>query len=315
MSTLTTCAGIGCVVLSLLIVILIPISFSYIDYWEYGLRQRKSTGKVNTDDVYSNGRHFVGPDMKFLKYQADAHLIHLEDVGVFSDGGEDSVGLSFLIDIDFTYFLKEDEVGELHKDYANTYKAVVLARTTDAIKNSAAANVSFQDYFNNRKAVEKQFRNAVQKRWDDKPSLHVNLDQFHVGRIKIPDSVAEKQLSAKIQGEKNKEEEFIQKARIEREKTKVEENTINLEKQKLLKEATAEANLLLANARSEAEKIKNDAINNGTENLLRALEISSEEHSTAYTYIRTLQNRNNLGLSVSYLADENIVKTMAQPQP
>ena len=189
-----------------------------------------------------------------------------------------------------------------------------MARTTDAIKNSATT-VSFQDYFNNRKAVEKQFRNAVQKRWDDKPSLHVNLDQFHVGRIKIPDSVAEKQLSAKIQGEKNKEEEFIQKARIEREKTEVEVNIINLEKQKLLKEATAKANLLLANARSEAEKIKNDAINNGTENLLRALEISSEEHSTAYTYIRTLQNRNNLGLSVSYLADENIVKTMAQPQP
>lgn len=314
MSTQTTCAGIGCAVLSLLIVILIPISFSYIDYWEYGLRQRKSTGKVNTNVVYSNGRHFVGPDVKFLKYQADAHLVHLEDVGVFSDGGEDSVGLSFLIDIDFTYFLKEDEVGELHKDYANTYKAVVLARTTDAIKNSATT-VSFQDYFNNRKAVEKQFRNAVQKRWDDKPSLHVNLDQFHVGRIKIPDSVAEKQLSAKIQGEKNKEEEFIQKARIEREKTEVEVNKINLEKQKLLKEATAEANLLLANARSEAEKIKNDAINNGTEDLLRKLEISSEEHSTAYTYIRTLQNRNNLGLSVSYLADENIVKTMAQPQP
>lgn len=314
MSTQATCAGIGCVVLILLIVILVPISFSYVDYWEYGLRQRKSTGKVNTDVVYSNGRHFVGPDVKFLKYQADAHLVHLEDVGVFSDGGEDSVGLSFLIDIDFTYFLKEDEVGELHKDYANTYKAVVLARTTDAIKNSATT-VSFQDYFNKRKAVEKQFRNAVQKRWDDKPSLHVNLDQFHVGRIKIPESVAEKQLSAKIQGEKNKEEEFIQSARIAREITEVEVNKINLEKEKLLKEATANANMILANARSDAEKIKNDAINNGTETLLKELEIKTEEHSTAYTYIRTLQNRQSLGLSVSYLADENIVKTMAQPQP
>lgn len=196
----------------------------------------------------------------------------------------------------------------------STYKAVVLARTTDAIKNSATT-VSFQDYFNKRKAVEKQFRNAVQKRWDDKPSLHVNLDQFHVGRIKIPESVAEKQLSAKIQGEKNKEEEFIQSARIAREITEVEVNKINLEKEKLLKEATANANMILANARSDAEKIKNDAINNGTETLLKELEIKTEEHSTAYTYIRTLQNRQNLGLSVSYLADENIVKTMAQPQP
>jgi len=145
--------------------------------------------------------------------------------------------------------------------------------------------------------------------------LHVNLDQFHVGRIKIPESVAEKQLSAKIQGEKNKEEEFIQSARVAREITEVEVNKINLEKEKLLKEATANANMILANARSDAEKIKNDAINNGTETLLKELEIKTEEHSTAYTYIRTLQNRESLGLSVSYLADENIVKTMAQPQP
>lgn len=56
--------------------------------------------------------------MKFLKYKADAHLVHLEDVAVFSDGGADSVGLSFLVDVDFTYFLNRDEIGELHKELA-----------------------------------------------------------------------------------------------------------------------------------------------------------------------------------------------------
>jgi len=60
----------------------------------------------------------MGPDYKFLKYQADAHLVHLEDVSVFSDGGADSVGLSFLIDVDLTYFLIKDEIGQLHKDLA-----------------------------------------------------------------------------------------------------------------------------------------------------------------------------------------------------
>ena len=142
----------GVITLLLLLVILLPMSFAYIDYWEYGLKQRKSTGeynkkcqnfisqrghphlnhsymfcafcymtlpgKVSTDRVYVQGRYAVGPDYTFLKYQADAHLEHLENVAVFSDGGADSVGLSFLIDVDFTYFLKEDEIGELHKDLA-----------------------------------------------------------------------------------------------------------------------------------------------------------------------------------------------------
>lgn len=287
------------------------MTFSYLDYWEYGLKQRKTTGKVNTDKVYQRGRYALGPDYKFLKYQADAHLVHLEDVGVFSDGGTDSVGLSFLIDVDFTYFLKEEEIGNIHKDYAKTYETVIESRTNDAIKNSATG-VSFTDYFEDRKGFEKRLRDAIQKRWDQKPQIYATLDQFHLGRIVIPDSVAEKQLSAKIQIETNKKEEFLQQARIEREVTSVLVNTINLEKDKLLRETIAQASLVTANAIAEAEQIKSNAINNGTSALLTALDIDTQEYATAYTYIRTLQNRESLGLSVSYLADDNIVKTSAQ---
>mmetsp|Transcript_4161 Transcript_4161/g.6062 ORF Transcript_4161/g.6062 Transcript_4161/m.6062 type:complete len:207 (+) Transcript_4161:299-919(+) len=201
-----------------------------------------------------------------------------------------------------------DEIGQLHKDLAKSYEAVILSRANDAIKNSAT-NVQFQDYFNNRRAVEEQFRNALQARWDVAPTLHAKLDQFHLGRIYIPETVAEKQLFAKIQVEKNKEEEFLQAARIEREVTAVEVNRINLEKDKLLKKVRAEAELVTANAVAEGERIKNDAINSGTKDMLKSIGITSEDHSTAFTYIRTLQNRNNLQLKVSYLSDENVVKT------
>jgi hypothetical protein len=56
-------------VVVLLIVIIIPLSFSYIDYYDYGLVQRKSTGSVDTDKVYSSGRYALGPDRHFIKYQ------------------------------------------------------------------------------------------------------------------------------------------------------------------------------------------------------------------------------------------------------
>jgi len=306
-----SCAVCSGIIMLLLLVILLPMSFSYIEYWEYGLKQRKSTGRVNTDKIYGKGRYFVGPDHKFLKYQADAHLVQFDDLAVFSDGGADSVGLSFLIDVDFTYFLNQTEIGQLHKELASNYKSIILSRTSEAIKNSATT-VKFDDYFKDRKAVELQFRDAIEARWNTKPSLHAILDQFHLGRIKIPNTVAEKQLTAKIQGEKNKEEEFLQQARIQREITSVNVNQINLEKEKLLKSAQAESSLITANAFALSDQIKNGAINTGTRDLLNALGITSEEHSTAYTYIRTLHNRKNLGLSVSYLSDSNIVKTDAQ---
>ena len=48
----TTCLLITAVLIFvLLILILIPMSFSYVDYYDYGLVQRKSTGGVDTDQV------------------------------------------------------------------------------------------------------------------------------------------------------------------------------------------------------------------------------------------------------------------------
>lgn len=57
-------AIIGSVVGILLLVILLPISFSYLDYYHYGLLRRRTTGRVNLNRVYEGGRYLVGPDHK-----------------------------------------------------------------------------------------------------------------------------------------------------------------------------------------------------------------------------------------------------------
>jgi len=302
----------GCAALGLLVflIIILPLSFSYIDYYDYGLEQRKSTGNVRTDRVYIGGRYWLGPDKRFLKYPADQQILHLDDLAVFSDGGINSVGLTFLIDIDLTYAINELEVGKLHSELAQSYSSVIESRTNDAIKNSAI-NITFSDYFRNRRGVEKQFRNAVQDRWNFSPQLHVTLDQFHIGRIQIPESVATKQLEALVQNERTAKEQFLQEARLEREETSVQVNTINLRTNQLLRNTAASAALQVANANAQSEKIKLSALNTGTLDLLQTIGIKSQNETIAYTYIRNLQNRESLDLMVSYLSDENIVKTSA----
>ena len=70
------------------------MSFSYVEYHEYGLKQRKSTGTVDVSKVYDSGRYAIGPDYTFIKYQADAHVLNLDGLSVFSaSGGDDSIGL------------------------------------------------------------------------------------------------------------------------------------------------------------------------------------------------------------------------------
>lgn len=305
--TCLLCTGF---IVVLLIIILVSLSFSSVDYYDYGLVQRKSTGSVDTTQIYSNGRYVLGPDRRFIKYQADAHLESFEALGVFSATTSNvSIGLAFEVDVDFTFFLIEDEIGEVHQELATNYRSIILSRVEEAIKNIAAKQVTFTEFFQERKHVEASFRSAVEERWGSPPNLHCRMDQFHLGRIRIPRSVAAKQLEARVQNERNDREQFLQQAQIEREMTTVEVNQIDLKTTKELRTAEAHASLVRTKARAEATLVKTQAGINGTKMLLDAVGIETQDHKTAFTYIKTLRDRSQLNMIVSYLSEDSVVRT------
>jgi len=304
------CIWCGVVTALLLLVILLPLTFSYIEYFEYGLIQRATTGAVDTSEVYATGRYALGPDRHFIKYQADAHLETFDEMGVFSAStSKESVGLEFQVDVAFTFFLIQEEIGVVHKELASNYRAIILSRAQEAIKNSAANNVTFTEFFQERQKVEALFRDAIQERWSFPPKLHCYVDQFHLGRIRIPESVATKQLEAQVQNERNGMEKYLQQAQIERQLTAVEVNQIYLETVKELRTAEAEASLIRTKARAEAELLKAQAKINGTKLLFQAADILTQDHMTAFTYINTLRDRDDLNLAVSYLSEDGVVRT------
>lgn len=298
---------------AILVLVLVPISFSYVEYYEYGLKQRKSTGKVDTSKVYKSGRYMLGPDYTFLKYRADAHELDLRDLAVFSSSGgsNESIGLEFVLDISLTFTLREHEIGQLHKDVASSYATVIASRAKDAVKNEAIF-ITFNEYFQGRMAVEQRLRGAVQKRWNEKPALHCDLDQFHLGRIKIPEAVARKQLETKLQNERNDKEAYLQQAQIERELTAVDVNAVLLEKEKVLRTADAEASLVRAKAQSEAHRVILTAQNAGFAHLFGAANITLQKHKLALDALRGLQLRTNeTSFDISYLTAESVIKTRA----
>lgn len=196
----------------------------------------------------------------------------------------------------------------MHQELAKNYETIIESRARDAVKNEAAS-VTFTEYFEDRKMVEQRFRDAIVARWDEKPALHCSLDQFHLGRIEIPEAVAEKQLQSRIQNERNEMEASMQQAALERELTLVEVSKIQLEKEKLLRTVNAEADLVRANARAEASQIVRESELNGTDLLLAAAGIESQEEITAFSYIQALMSREKLRLDVSYLSSDNVLRT------
>jgi hypothetical protein len=159
--------------------------------------------------------------------------------------------------------------------------------------------------------VEQRFREAVQSRWDNNPSVRCNLDQLHLGRIRIPDTVAEKQLDSRIQNELNDRESFLQQAQLERETTAVQVNSILLEKDNILRTAQAEASLLRTKAKADASLLTAEAQINGTGLLFKAAGIQDQKQMTAFTYICTLTNRDEIGMDVSYLTSDSVLGTKA----
>ena len=74
--------GLGAVA-ALLIVILVPTSFSGLEYDEMGFLQSSVDGTVELDEVYEASLHFVGVTKKFKIFKADAHLEDFPKLGVF----------------------------------------------------------------------------------------------------------------------------------------------------------------------------------------------------------------------------------------
>ena len=73
------CTFLGC----LLTVILVPLSYSKLEYFQHGIVQQKSTAKVDRDTVYGSGSHPIGPDYQFKVFETSA-LFFTDSVSVLS---------------------------------------------------------------------------------------------------------------------------------------------------------------------------------------------------------------------------------------
>lgn len=95
---------------SLLLMILLPLSFHVVEYDEMAFKRNKF-GTVDTSKIYKQGRHFLPLAFEFVKFPSSYQRIcYLESDGtqltVFSN-----IGLEFSIDVCIYYVLLESELG------------------------------------------------------------------------------------------------------------------------------------------------------------------------------------------------------------
>ena len=124
-------AVVGVVVF--LLVVLLPLSYAYLDYYEMGFLMSRVGGSVDTSEVYFGGRHYVGVPNTFKTYRADAHLVQLKEIKVYN-----KEKLEISLSCTLQYFLREEDLKVLHEKYGDSYRPVLETAIMAALKNEAS---------------------------------------------------------------------------------------------------------------------------------------------------------------------------------
>ncbi|CAG2189996.1 unnamed protein product [Mytilus edulis] len=254
---------IATVIIGLILFVgIFPASFVYVEYHEMALLKNKVTGTVDRDTVYFTGCYVLGPDKEFIRYPKYGNTISMTTDVFTIDKLE--ITMSFHLQ----YYIRSNELGDLHRQYEQDYNGVLRNVARSEIKNHVG---QFSlDYFRlNRTNLEKYILNLLQARFEgdccksccpssctnntvcatclpaDKchPGYHVDIKYFQLTQISIPSEVSNlfvQQLVLQVEAEK----EFLVQTH----------SLVQKETEKLTKKLKNEANEILEEAQANSSK-------------------------------------------------------------
>ncbi|XP_072034483.1 uncharacterized protein [Amphiura filiformis] len=304
-----------------LIVILVPLGFHGVEYYEYGFVKSTTTRKVDTSKVYGMGHHSIGITKGFKTFQADAHLIALKRVEVFT-----SNRLAVNIDCSFQYFLRRDDLKLLHDTYDLQYEEILQNNAIDALKG-ATKDFATEDFGRNRSDIESAMFKAVRLRLggicckrncedssegceigcldysqctiEDK-GLFADVKYFQMGYVDIPENVRERNLKTLTQREDGDREVHLQTAQLARVETDRIVAEIENQAEEIAQNATAQSALILSRAEADSRAILEQSHNEGLSKLFNDLNMTSQDQKASLNYIRTLRDHRNVYLGVNF---------------
>eukprot|EP01006_Ploeotia_vitrea_P056886 TRINITY_DN68134_c4_g9_i1.p1 TRINITY_DN68134_c4_g9~~TRINITY_DN68134_c4_g9_i1.p1 ORF type:complete len:310 (+),score=16.06 TRINITY_DN68134_c4_g9_i1:82-1011(+) len=215
-ASVVLCIGI------LLMVILIPISFHYVERNRWAFKKNSITNDVDTSKVYSNGRYFWGIGRTSVTFPSTFQ--HVEFTGKRGLSVFTEAGLELLIDMSFQYRLQPDTLAQLFQTYGLTYASQIENIARAALRNEAP-RFDIDQYITDRSTVVKALHLGLQvalaEIWVDVPE-----SKFQLRRVVLPEQVRDKFLNTFVQKEINKEKGQKQRADLIRKETEKMEQVI-----------------------------------------------------------------------------------------
>lgn len=306
----------------LIIVIIVPMSFAPVEYYEMGFVKSKTTGKVDTSQVYTSGLHFIGPAHTFKKFRCDVQFESFKNVAIFN---KEKIEVEFSFSM--LYKLRPEYLKNLHDDYNLDYHSVFRTKALSSLKG-AATQFTVDEYRLEREKIKTAFGQELSqalggnccrkskckedtmicketckdlsKCTELELGLYADLHYFHLHKIHITRQQEALYLKKVLEQEKEDTEKFKQiEAMTSIETDKMRDDIYN-QAEEISQTAIAESGFIKANAAIESSSKTADAANSGLQIIYAKLNITKETHKKNLDYVRTLSNSEDARLYVGF---------------
>lgn len=267
--------GVLLFVSTILLLVMLPLSFSYVEYDQWALKKHTVENTVELDQTYDVGRYFWGVDRTPLVFSRQFKKV-TEDFSIFP-----SNGLEFDINVVFYYRLQKDNIGKIYKAFGTAIHNQVVNRANARIKN-IAPRFTLEEYITNRPVITHALHTGLVSElaniWVDVP-----FDKFYLAEVKIPNEIKQRDLDAAVQTQRNIQEQNNQLAALVRKETEKLEQEINANITLIGTTAEAIRVRIQKEAEAIAEKTTSSADGLGMKNLF--LQINVTDPSIKEKYI------------------------------
>ena len=251
MSETNKYACYGCLLFSSLItgIILLCVSFQYVEYNQYGLKKNTLTNKVFTEKIYENGRYIMGPSVTMVYFEKNYQRVQFVGSNALSVSNDDGTG--FHITVTYFYKIQKNNLENLYNKFGTNYHSKIVSLSQSTLKNTAII-FSIDDYLTKREIITAAMKRNVSETLEN---IWIDVDKLQLHEVLFPEVVKNKYLDAAVQLQINAKMKYEQDADLIRQETSRLVELVNADKLIVMAEAEANYNKVTEFAKVNATEL------------------------------------------------------------
>jgi len=264
------CLIVAAIVATVMISVMVPISYYGVEYNQYGLSRNKLTNKIDYSTIYVNGNYYLGLGYEMINFPRNYQYEYFSNnqLSVFS-----REGLEFFIQCSFQWRPLRSAIPEIHRQFRLAYRVQVINRVISTIKNTAI-QFNIDQFVVNRTYIDSLITGNIAFAVAS-IGFEIPIDKFQFDKPLFPDTVRNRYLQTQVQLVKNEEQTLRQQQAIVEQETTLLVSNINSNASRLLSEATSTSNRIMSEAKSNAFNIINIAEQEGLNSLFIGMSITN----------------------------------------